>query len=224
MFKDRMESEYGLPSTAPGLVKVGNDELIIIARHGSPPSIPPNMIDHRANIGALLMEDVEGVISICSTGALRRDIKVPSIWVPEDYLDLYSGATIFRSGIHHITPKLDHRLRSALVRASWNVDLDVNDGGIYVQTRGPRLETKAEIRMLSRFGDLVGMSLGSECTISCEMGLPLAGITTVDNYANGIGEEELDFNDILASASGKWDMVRELLVETVKILGKPIVE
>jgi 5'-methylthioadenosine phosphorylase len=64
-------------------------------------------------------------------------------------------------------------------------------GGIYIQTTGPRLETKAEINFFKRFGDIVGMTLASEATLCMEQGIPYVSICSVDNYCNGIGGKRL---------------------------------
>ena len=41
-------------------------------------------------------------------------------------------------------------------------------GGIYVQTAGPRFETKAEVNVLKKLGDVVGMTMASEATLCME--------------------------------------------------------
>jgi len=43
------------------------------------------------------------------------------------------------------------------------------DGGVYLQSMGPRFETKAEIRFMSTVGDVVGMTgtLPSSDTLLC---------------------------------------------------------
>jgi 5'-methylthioadenosine phosphorylase len=70
-------------------------------------------------------------------------------------------------------------------------------GGVYVQTKGPRFETVAEILALSGIADLVGMTIASEATLSCELGMDFAALCTVDNYANGLADGVLTFAEIL---------------------------
>ena len=66
------------------------------------------------------------------------------------------------------------------------------DGGVYWQTRGPRFETPAEIRLIAAHADVVGMTIASECIVAGELGLDYAALCVVDNLANGIGAGELD--------------------------------
>ncbi|MFO8051544.1 MAG: 6-oxopurine nucleoside phosphorylase [Thermoplasmatota archaeon] len=217
-FGERIVNFHGTSSSGPARLKCDNGEFLIIARHGIPPAIPPNMVEHGANLDIFRKAGVDGVISICSTGALRNDVPVPSLCVPEDYIDLFSGVTVVRSAIQHATPSFDQGLRRALVQASKDLDKEVRDGGVYIQTRGPRLETKAEVRMLAGFADIVGMNLGSECTVACEMDIPFAGMVTVDNYAHGINADHLDYRDILLSAASRWEDMGEILIGAMEIL------
>ena len=60
-----------------------------------------------------------------------------------------------------------------------------HDGGVYWQTRGPRFETPAEIRLIAAHADVVGMTIASECVVAGELGLDYAALCVVDNLANG---------------------------------------
>ncbi|MBN1539948.1 MAG: MTAP family purine nucleoside phosphorylase [Candidatus Thermoplasmatota archaeon] len=206
-----VDTGKGTPSSSIYDLDVKDIEYLMIARHSIPPRIPPHMINHRANLLALKEAGATSMISICSTGALRNDIPVPSVAVPEDFIDLSPVQTFFDDSIHHATPSLDIRLRKALVLSAQGSGLPCIDGGVYIQTKGPRLETRAEVRMLSGFGDYVGMNLASEAGLCCELGIPVAGLVTVDNHANGIVEKELDYREILDAARSKWNIVMGIL-------------
>jgi len=63
----------------------------------------------------------------------------------------------------HIVPQLDPQLRAVLLDAARELKpLNAVDGGVYVQTQGPRFETKAEISFLQGVGDVVGMTGAAE--------------------------------------------------------------
>ncbi len=205
------ENHYGQTSSGTLELSMGANHFFIIARHGIPPHIPPHRVDHRANVSALSELGVQAIISICSTGALDRGVPVPSFAVPADYVDLSSGATFTDDGIAHITPKLDERIREMLLSSCEKVGVDAIDGGVYVQARGPRLETRAEVRLLSGWGDYVGMNMAPEATLSMELDIPYGALLTVDNYANGVVDQELDFREILRDARGNWDDILRIL-------------
>ncbi|MGA1820178.1 MAG: MTAP family purine nucleoside phosphorylase [Thermoplasmatota archaeon] len=206
-----METDLGAPSSPVFKLEEGSASYHLIARHGIPPGIPPHMVNHRANVRALKVLGVDAVISICSSGALRPGIPVPTLAVPEDFIDLTRVQTFFDDTIHHATPVLDEKLRRGLSLAAREADMPFREGGVYIQTMGPRLETKAEVRMLSNFGDYVGMNFASEAGLCIEAELPVAGLITVDNYAHGVADETLDFRDILTDARSRWETVRGIL-------------
>lgn len=87
--------------------------------------------------------------------------------------------------------------------------------GSYVQTPGPRLETRAEVRALAAGADLVGMTVASEATLARETGMEIAALCTVDNYAHGIADESPTYEHLLErSAEYKdrtGDMVRRII-------------
>ena len=94
--------------------------------------------------------------------------------------------------------------------ASWN-KIRVRESGVYAQMKGPRLETKAEVRMLAHFADIVGMTVASEATLACELGLKYAAICSVDNLANGLSKSRLDFEDVKDNAKKNAATVDQLL-------------
>ncbi|MFH1850601.1 MAG: MTAP family purine nucleoside phosphorylase [archaeon] len=159
-------------------------EACILFRHGT--GVPPHMVSHRANIAALKKLGAARAIGLFSVGSLRKKIRPGSVVVPSDYISLWDSATFFDRAARHVVPGLDKDLRKRLRAAAQQCGIGSLEG-VYVQTRGPRLETPAEAKMLSRFGDVVGMTMGTEATLAAEMGIAYAGICSVDNYANGIG-------------------------------------
>ena len=74
----------------------------------------------------------------------------------------------------------------------------LKDGGVYWQAFGPRFETPAEIRFIAQFADVVGMTMASECIVAGELGLSYAAVCIVDNLANGLGEQQLTWDEFEA--------------------------
>jgi 5'-methylthioadenosine phosphorylase len=209
--EDVPKTDFGAASSPLFAQDVKGGSIIVLARHGSPAKVPPHKVNHRANILSLAHAGASCIVSICSSGALKEGIPVPSIAVPEDYFDLWSGTTIFDEGIQHVTPGLDRGLRDVIIKALRESGSDPIDGGTYVQTRGPRLETRSEVRFLSTVGDYVGMNMGSEATIACELGIPAAGIVTIDNPAHGVFGHRPDFQNILQGARTNWERINSAL-------------
>jgi len=173
-----------------------------IPRHGvdADRSIPPHMINHPANLKALQDMGVKEVIGINSTGSLKRELKPGTIIIPDDYISTSVTPTIFHDNAIHTIPIIDEGIRKRLIQTSENLGINALKNGVYWQTAGPRLETKAEIRMISQFADIIGMTMASEAIIAAELELSYSGICSVDNYANGIVEKPLVPDEIRKGA------------------------
>ena len=210
------ETPYGRPSSKVQVVEAGGNRAAFIRRHGPEHTIPPHMINHRANIYALHSLGVENIISISSVGSLKEGIRPPAIVIPEDYISPFRVDTFYDDRVEHITPGMDPWLRNELRESALSLGMDVHFGGVYLQTLGPRLETRAEIRMYSRFADVVGMTVGSEATLSQELGMRFAAICSVDNYAHGIGGEVPDFQEILKRAKINQERTKAIVLNFVE--------
>ncbi|MBD3262310.1 MAG: hypothetical protein GF334_11715 [Candidatus Altiarchaeales archaeon] len=184
---------------------------LILPRHGIEHQTPPHRINHKAHLKALKKSGVKGVYGFCSTGSLKKNIPPGTYVIAEDYLSLQQDPTYHDETIKHVTPGFSEKLRENLLKACNKTNINPLYEGIYAHLPGPRLETKAEVRMLSQHADLVGMTAGWEATLACELEMEYACLCTVDNWANGVGEETPDYRKISEKAG-------ENIVQTKKII------
>lgn len=187
-------------------------EFFFIPRHGLNGKIPPHMINYKANIFAFNIKGITKIIGVNSVGSLKKELYPPSILIPHDYICPWDIVTFFDDKIVHTIPSIDEELRQSLISKSEEFGLKVVKKGVYVQTTGPRLETKAEIQMICNFGDVVGMTMTNEATLAKELGLRYASICSVDNYAHGIFDEELTNEVILNNARKNREKIREFIL------------
>lgn len=185
LMKKRTDTPFGNADLLTG------EDVILLMRHQQ--GLPPHRINFRANMAALALAGVDRVIAFGSSGSLNHDITPGSLVIPMDYLSMGEIPSIHDHAVAHVMPELSVELSQELRRLIPSARL----GGTYVQTRGPRFETVAEIAALSRFADLVGMTLASEATLACELGMPFAALCTVDNYANGLADGVLTWDEVL---------------------------
>lgn len=190
-----------------------SDAIAFIPRHGKDQKhhILPHLINNQANLKALKDIGVKEVISINSTGSLKKKFKPGTIVVPDDFIMFSGTPTTLSTKAIHITPKLSDEVRQKWIEAAHECGIKVVDGGVYWQTAGPRLETKAEITMMSRFADLVGMTMASEAVIAQELDLHYAALCSVDNYGHGLGEKELTINEILDHARRNTNVIIKIV-------------
>jgi 5'-methylthioadenosine phosphorylase len=192
--------------------------LALIPRHGKDPHrhILPHRINHAANLATLKMLGVDEIIGVNSTGSLKEALKPGAIVIPDDYILLNGVHTVFDSPDSkpvHITPVLHEGVRQKAIDAARLCGIDVVNSGIYWQTIGPRLETRAEITLMSRFADIVGMTMAGEAVIAQELDIPYASICSVDNFAHGIGRQKLTLEGILEHARRNTEAIIRIILK-----------
>ncbi len=195
-----------------------SEQLVFIARHGTNPSyhILPHLINHQANFAAMKKLGATEVIGINSSGTLKRSLKPGTLLVPDDYIQTGPLPTALIGKPLHIVPGLNQEVRQQILEAARDCNIPCIDGGIYWQTAGPRLETKAEIAMMSQFADVVGMTMASEATIAQELDIRYASLCSIDNFAHGIVDEELTIHQIVAQARKTAQAVQRILTSYIK--------
>ena len=160
----------------------------------------PHRIDHEANVRRLLDAGCDRVLAVGSVGGLQPQFGPGTFVCPDDFIALHLGVTALEGPEAHAVAGFDADWRQRVIQ-SWAREAEppLVDGGVYWQTIGPRLETAAEIRMIAREADVVGMTIASECVVAGELGLAYAAVCVVDNYANGVGDEPLRVSDLEAA-------------------------
>ncbi|HPL63755.1 MAG TPA: MTAP family purine nucleoside phosphorylase [Syntrophales bacterium] len=206
------ENEFGTASVMAG------KGICYIPRHGTEPSgyILPHRINHPANLKALRDNGVREIIGVNSTGSLKRHLGPGTVLVPDDFISIVSGATVYKFEPVHITPELSGKVRRKLLNAAAACGAAATDGGVYWQTRGPRLETAAEIRFMAQYADVVGMTMASEAVVAQELGMEYASLCSVDNYANGLVEKPLSMEEILENARRNQDVIRKIIIACIE--------
>lgn len=207
------EVEESTVSTDRGDVVVHlADDLAFVCRHGHGGVYhPPHRIPHHAHVLAFESLGIRRVVGMNSVGGLDRELDPGTAVVAGDYLSVHPPPTFAGDERLHVVPALDEELRALLLSAAKATEGPVRADGVYVQTHGPRFETRAEIRMLRNFGDVIGMTAASEATLFQERGIGYAMLGIVDNYANGIVAEPLTFEAFENQRKANQERARQIV-------------
>ncbi len=122
----------------------------LILRHGLKGDTPPHKINYRANIFALKKLGIKFIFSFNSVGSLKKKIKLGNILIPTDYID-FDTITFYEKNPKYITPQISEELRKILTQILEKLNFKFFRKGVYFNTKGPRLETKAEIKMIRNY-------------------------------------------------------------------------
>ncbi|MCK0512949.1 S-methyl-5'-thioinosine phosphorylase [Aromatoleum buckelii] len=224
--REVVRTPYGEPSGALTFGRLRERPVVFLARHGYGHTIPPHLVNYRANLWALKHAKATGVISVASVGGIRDDFGPGALVVPHQIIDYTWGrkSTFFEGGdegVHHIdfTHPYDEPLRQRILAAGVAAGEHICNGGVYAATQGPRLETAAEVNRLERDGaELVGMTGMPEAALAREIGLPYAAVNVIANYAAGRGASEkgILFDSIEVVLQDAMVRVRRVLEEVCK--------
>ena len=201
--------------------------VVFLTRHGAGHSVPPHLVNYRANIRALADLGVRDVVAVNVTGSIDPTLQPGDLLCLDDFIDFtkqrpvtfFDGST--PEGVVHTDVMTPYHpaIRREILDAAATAGHTIRDGGVYACFEGPRFETRAEIRLAALAGaDVAGMTGVPEVTLAVEAGLRYAAISLVVNPAAGVGSGEPitmdEINAVLASSSAKVLAILDDLVHT----------
>lgn len=202
-------------TTSYGAVEaLSSDKVCFIQRHQK--NLPPHRINHRLDVAAFEQLGIKKVIGVSSVGSLKKSLAPGKIVVIDDYIQLSNIHTFCDQEMIFTVPGFSEELRKLIVQTARKLKIPLVAKGTYFHTTGPRFETKAEIRMMSSFADVVGMTIGNEATLMKEKGIDYACMCTVDNFANGISKSEINWQKIKSCQKQNLVDVKKILDAIVR--------
>jgi 5'-methylthioadenosine phosphorylase len=221
-----VQTIYGEVKAVVGKYK--DEEIVFIPRHGAEHSIPPHLINYRANIKALNQLGVDTIIATAAVGSLHFDRKPGQYVLADQFLDFTKMRknTFFEGGeqgvIHcDMTVPYCPEVRAAIKKAGDERGLKIYNGGTYICTEGPRFETAAEIEMFKVLGgQVIGMTSVPEVCLARELGMCYANISIITNHAAGISPHILNHAEVVEVMKNSIHDVRYLILESIKFINK----
>ena len=148
---------------------------------------------------------VQKLIVTNAAGGIRSDFKPGTLMWIVDHINWTNLNPIMGSGIKAF-PETRNAQQFNYYDAEWTkraqakaAKLGIDTAtGTYLWTLGPSYETKAEIRAFKLIGaDAVGMSTVPEVIQARSCGMKVLGLSTITNFAAGLGEDELNHEEVL---------------------------
>jgi len=152
-----------------------------------------------------------------AAGGLNRGVKPGDVVALADHLNLM-GTNCLLGAANDLGPRFvdltncyDRPWREALVAAE-NLKT-----GVYAGCLGPTYETPAETRMLGALGaDLAGMSTVQEAIAARQMGMRVAGLSLVTNWAAGLSDN-VDHQEVLQMGKQRAPYLKKLLTKAIAL-------
>lgn len=205
-----VETEYGVVEARR------RGELAALNRHGFERALPPHAINYRANVAALEALGVEQVVTLSSVGSLDPKLGPGSLVSCCDYMS-FAPLTFVDDRMSAFAPVIGNPLLEMVATAFSG---PIHREKVYAQTRGPRFETRAEVRALRALGaDVVGMTFANEADLMLERGLSVTSFCMVDNFAHGVSEQALSMEAFQELVAGNQVTVDAFLAALVGLFG-----
>ena len=219
-----VDTPYGTVTCQTG--EYAGKTVAFIPRHGSGHSIPPHLINYRANIWALKKIGVRKILATTAVGSLNPQYKPGEFVFPDQFLDFSKSRvpTFFdggERGVVHVdvtTPYCQDLIRQ-LAKDATKLNFSAYSGGCSVCTEGPRFETAAEVKAYRQLGgDVVGMTGVPEAVLAREAEMCYTTVSMVTNFAAGISKELLTHREVYETMQQNSENIRKLLAAAIEAI------
>ena len=220
-----VETPYGMPSDSITVGTFMGRKIAFLPRHGKKHSIPPHMINYRANIWAFKELGVTRIIAPSAVGSLKEEIEPGHFALPNQFLDFTKSrkGTFSEEGrvIHiSVADPFCPELQSSITSSAKKQGIDVHSNCTYVCIEGPRFSTKAESKFYrTTGGDIIGMTMVPECQLAREAQMCYASISTITDY-DVWAEKPVTAKEVLDTLSKNIKRTKQLLAELLKHIPK----
>jgi 5'-methylthioadenosine phosphorylase len=186
-----LSTPFGSPSDSLRLGRLGDLEVVFLARHGRHHTLNPTEVPYRANLWALRSLGVRWILSVAAVGSLQPQFRPLDMLVPDQFIDRthQRPLTFFGEGaVAHVTvadpfcPTLS-RLLSDVGESLMPAGRSLHRGGTYLCMEGPAFSTRAESNLYRSGGcGVIGMTNHSEARLAREAEIAYATLAMVTDY------------------------------------------
>ncbi|TME47459.1 MAG: S-methyl-5'-thioadenosine phosphorylase [Chloroflexi bacterium] len=187
-----MDTPYGEPSGAIAIAEVAGRRVAFLPRHGPRHTIPPHLVNYRANVWAMHELGVRRIIGPSAVGSLQPQLHPGDLVIADQFIDRTAG----RADTYYPGPEVVHvsaadpycpELRRLAARCAGGRSLRFQATGTVVVVQGPRFSTRAESRWYGRMGwDLIGMTQYPEVILARELEMCYLNLSLVTDYDAGL--------------------------------------
>ncbi len=169
---------------------------------------------------------IEGMIVTNAAGSLRNKLAPGSIMLIRNHISLFCpdpaeglAHPVLGPQFYEQTEPYDQILTDALQIQLTLIGIAPQEG-VFAYVRGPRYESKADVKALSLLGaDAVGMSTVPEVLAMRQAGLKkILGLSLITNFAAGISDSRPSHEEVLHTSQSAKDRLTLALKEALSVL------
>ncbi len=222
----KVETPYGSPSDEFALGEIAGKRVAFLPRHGRAHSLPPHMINYRANLWAMKELGVQRIIGPCASGSLKASVKPGHFVVCDQLVDRTNG----RKDTFYDGPVTTHvsfaypycsQLRPLAVQIIKDAGIVCHDRGTVVTIQGPRFSTVAESRWYSSHAwEVINMTQYPEAYLSRELEMCYVNISLITDFDVGLegqaGIEPVTHEGVIAVFQANNQKVKAVILAMIE--------
>ena len=211
-----IDTPYGKTSDSITIGEFNGRKVAFMPRHGKKHTIPPHLINYKANIWAFKELGVKRIIAPSAVGSLKEEFEPGNFALPTQFIDFTKSrkGTFSEDGrvIHiSVADPFCPELQNIILDVANEQQVKIHNDATYVCIEGPRFSTKAESKFFKSTGaDIIGMTLVPECQLAREAQICYASISTVTDY-DVWAEKPVTAKEVMETLSKNVEITKKIL-------------
>src|SRR5574344_1267079 len=220
----KVETPYGTPSDAVYIGKIGNHKVAFMPRHGRNHTIPPHLINYRANVWAMKSIGCTRVISPCAAGSLQKHVEPGHFVICDQFVDWTDNrkSTFFDGPIvTHVSAANPYcpELKQLAIDTAKELNINVHESGTVVVVNGPRFSTKSESKFFTSQGwEVINMTQYPEAYLVKELDMCPLNISLITDHDAGLDGEvqPVSHSDVIKVFNDNNEKLKSLLFNLIE--------
>jgi 5'-methylthioadenosine phosphorylase len=222
----RVDTPYGAPSDSLMVGEIGGRSVAFLPRHGSRHTLPPHMINYRANVWAMKELGVTRIIGPNACGSLQANVKPGDFVICDQFVDRTWG----RRDTFYDGPTTTHvssadpycpTMRGIAVEKGRELGVTVHERGTVVVIQGPRFSTRSESKWFASQGwEVINMTQYPEAYLARELEICYCNISIITDHDAGVEglEAPVTNDEVVRMFAASNQKVKDLLFAMIPAL------
>jgi 5'-methylthioadenosine phosphorylase len=187
----KVNTPFGAPSSPVMHGEIGGKTVAFLPRHGKDHSLPPHMINYRANVWAMSLLGVRRIIGPNACGSLQKGVAPGDFVICDQFVDRTWG----RKDTFYDGPTTTHvssadpycpAMRNVAIEQAAKLGITAHPTGTVVVIQGPRFSTRAESKWFASQGwEVINMTQYPEAYLARELEICYVNISLITDYDAG---------------------------------------
>lgn len=220
--KIKISTPYGKTSDHIMIGEIKNKKIAFIPRHGNKHTIPPHLVNFKANIWAYKELGIKRIVGISSVGSLRKKITPGQFALPSQFLDFTKsrdGSFAKIGDVIHISVANPFctELQEIISKVATKDKIKIHKNCTYTCIEGPRFSTYAESNFFRKIGaDIIGMTLVPECQLARETQMCYLSISIVTDYDSWL-DENVTAKNVSSKLADSTQTINKILTDLIEL-------